>query len=320
MRFYRNLLALVSVIILGTVLTISTFVYFNVKEILTDRAAEKLTAIANLQKIRVENFNKLSMERMEQFTSRLLIKLILDRHNSGKSLDSDHEKGMTIMSETIKNTPIFTAVSLVSLKGEIVVSSDKSLLKKNIKETQIFTDGLKKVIIDRFYLKKEAGLNELMFNLATPLKLNGLVVGMALFEAKADFLSNITANNTDLGDTGEIILAIKQKQKAKFLTKTQFDKDAALKRQMNWDGGEDYISFAKQEKPVIKLDYRNREVISVVREIEGMNWSLIVKIDLDEVYDPIISFLRWMIIMAFIVIIVITTIARFMLKYITKPL
>ncbi len=325
MKIYTKLVLLF--VFISTILTISasTVIYFSAKEILTTQALTHLESVAYLQKERVSTFNAINLERLQQFTSRLLIKLILKRNIDGKPQEKDSAKANKIMNGTKKNTPVFKEVSLLTREGKVLASSNKSLIGQNKANEKIFQLGKEKRVVDLFFMDK----GELTLYMATPLKLDEELVGVAVFKSKVDKLTSLIENYSGQGKSGETMLAKQNEQgQALYITPLKFEKDTALK---------EVIIKDKKKSPIIKalskskekskenilldgVDYRGHKVLAVSQYIDNTGWGIVSKMDQDEVYAPIRSLMGNIIILGVSVVLVAIFLALYFAKSIADPI
>ncbi len=305
MRMFTKLTLLSIFIAIILTFTVSTVIYIYAQQILTDQAINQLQSVADLQKKRVESFNEINLERLQQFTSRLLIKRILRKVINNQVEKADINKAQKIMSETIINAPIFQKVSLLSRDGKVIASSDETMISENLyqqEEVQICLKNEKK-IIDSFFLDSN---NRLGIYLATPLKLDGELVGMALFELKTQKLLDLVQNYSGKGETGETLLAKRNsKGEAILITPRRFGNKNTLIALEENKKSPIIQSLNNEEKVILDaVDYQNNRILAITKHITSSKWGLVTKMNQDEIYSPINLLMFQILISGFLIIVV----------------
>lgn len=117
-----------------------------------------------------------------------------------------------------------------------------------------------------------------------------------------DYLFPMLANWPGSCDTAETILVRREGERLLFMSETRFRKDAVMNLSIPADKIPEPPHIAADDKWSFSegIDYRGEPVITSLRSVPGAQWSMIVKIDTAEVYDPVKSRF-W--IMVFIIIV-----------------
>jgi hypothetical protein len=129
-----------------------------------------------------------------------------------------------------------------------------------------------------------------VFYLTAPIYKNEKLLGMLAFQIDDLKLNTITRDYLDLGQTGEIVLAVQTGPEIFFITPTRNDPSIRFtKRDLFAQSGfEAIVSAGKGNRSSgINLDYRGHKSLASWGYIPRVDWALVVKIDLQEIYAPI---------------------------------
>ncbi|MGB0909826.1 MAG: response regulator [Nitrospirales bacterium] len=158
--------------------------------------------------------------------------------------------------------------------------------------------------------------------LGTPIFRMGGISGVLIFQIGHNRLLKLTQDYTGLGDTGETIIATKVVEQAVFLTPTRHDPQAAFTRT---------VSLDKQvEHPVLRAvlgergvglvhDYRGQEVLAAWKYLPAFRWGLVVKIDTQEAFAPIMRQQRALILLGGILLVVLIVLSFSLAKSLSDP-
>ncbi len=122
---------------------------------------------------------------------------------------------------------------------------------------------------------------------AVPVLRNGRLLGTVAGQLSTDELFSLIDYN-NLGHTGEVVLARKEGDALLVLNPLRHDKNAAFSRKIPLQDSTDLPIFkaVHGETGVSgrQIDYRAKEVAAAWTYLPGLDWGLVVKIDLDEAY------------------------------------
>ncbi len=150
--------------------------------------------------------------------------------------------------------------------------------------------------------------NEYLLGAYTPIMdLNEKIIGILVYEINMNYVYNLSKDTDGLGQTGEIILAKKDGNKVFYLNPLRADSSAALRQYVSI-GDKDVIYMEKSTKGIgsegsgISRDYREKEVLATWRYIPEVDWGIVVKVDLEEVYAPTYRLAQIFLVAGFIII------------------
>ena len=307
-------ITLIPLIILGFV------AYSGAEKEITSQIISKLEALADIQKSRFENANKENAERLTLLTGNLQLNEETDKYNKTPNRESQ-EKIQKILIEAIKGLPSFKEVSIASLNGDIISSTNPKSIGLNLSKYEYFQKGKNANSVTNFS-KDRNGIISL--NIAGPLILDNKTIGVLVVNSDGSNIATIVFNNTGLGETGETLLATKDSNgDTLFLTPVRFDPNAALFRIVPKDKINIPSTHAVNGEEKIMLeaaDYNNIPVIAVTRYIPEAKWGIVAKISQNEVYGPINKLRNLLIFMGIISAVIITFISFSVAKSFTDPI
>ncbi|GMT48848.1 MAG: methyl-accepting chemotaxis protein [bacterium] len=320
MKLQAKLILLFLAISLGSIGILGLVTYFNAKEALTQQTQRHLQSVASLQKHRVESIIKQNIERVSLFTSRLQLRTRLDKINKKEGdLEKHFAKLNKISRGALRSIPSFNTISIVTLKGEIIVSTDSSLVGKNYADKAYFKKGLKGNSADTLALDNKSNL---ITYLAGPLILNKERIGVVIIESRADRLIALVKDYSGLGETGETLLARRDGQgKAVYLTPLRFDKQGALKRTMTKPDSPINYALSQRIGQYTKLiSYENKPVLSSTQYLKDTNWGLAVIISQNEAYAIINRHMYTDLLWGGIIMVFVTVLVFLFARYLVRPI
>ena len=126
--------------------------------------------------------------------------------------------------------------------------------------------------------------------IAAPLEKEGTIIGVLAAQLDIDRVSAIVGDYNGLGQTGEIVVGRKIGEEAVLLTPTRHDSHAAFKRRYRLaEASRQPLAIAVQgvNGEGASKDYLAHDVWAVWRYLPGLNWGMVVKIDVDEAFAPL---------------------------------
>ncbi len=321
MPILQKMLLTVLAIALLPVLLVGGVFYLNSQSMLQRQVFNHLSSTASIQQDRVNNLIKQNNERLESFTSRLQMRISLERYNR-LATAADQAFIQQIIAEAQTHAPTFKTISVLNPEGQVIASSRPTTVGKAYGSRSLVTTGLKgQDVTSNPFVGAD---NMLMIYLVGPLKLNNKLVGVAVIESDASDLLAITKDHAGLGETGETILVQRDSDgNALHLTPLRFDSHATLTRvESKNDGSRPAIrALAGQEGTWTDTsDYRNQPVLAATRKIENANWGLIVKIDRAEAEKPLLQLGDLLLVLLFVISVVVIFVSFSLAHRLNEPL
>lgn len=120
-----------------------------------------------------------------------------------------------------------------------------------------------------------------------PLEYDHRTVGYIRISFHADFLTDLVRDRAGLGETGEWLFAVRDKNgDALFAVPLKFDHKAAFERRVSRERTDVPITQALLGNEIVMSqapDYREEPVLASTRYIEEMDWGLVAKVNESEV-------------------------------------
>ncbi len=241
---------------------------------------EELNAVSSIQKDRINESLERNIERLDGVASRTLLLQSLSNYLQDSDMDN-FVKLENVLTDSLHSIDDFRSVSLFTVDGKMIISTDKSLTDNQYFDDSIFLDGKSKKYITMDYNDKP------LLYLSAPLILDGKLLGIIIIESEANTIISITQDYTGLGESGETFLAKRNSDgDALFITPLRFDPDASFSRtttKYQLDAPITQALLFNENNLLDATDYRGEKVLAVSKYIESTDWGLVAKIDLSEV-------------------------------------
>jgi len=130
------------------------------------------------------------------------------------------------------------------------------------------------------------------FYITMPLIRNNKMLGEMAYQIDEDKITSITRDYLDLGTTGEIVLAVQSGDYAVFITPTRNDPSILFtKKELFGKSNLQILQEAArgQTGNGVGTDYRGIKTVASWSFIPRVDWAIVVKINLSEVLEPIVS-------------------------------
>lgn len=298
---------------------VSTFFYFHAKSTLKTEVLNHLESVSSLQKHRIEGIVEQNLERIGLVSSRTQLRISLNNYLVSK-MDKDREKLQRILNDALGSIRSFNVISILDKTGRVIVSTESSRMSMDYSQHDFISIAHKKNNAGHFFLDTK---NKLEQYLSGPLWLNNSLIGILLIEADAANIVSTISDYSGLGETGESLLGEKNQdgQYVVFLTPTRFDQAAALRRKVDIKNGTSPLVKALSQKPMLTnaVDYREQEVLVATNYINKTNWGLVVKIDEQEAFEPIMVMVKYIVVITLGVMFFVVWVSYALASIISKP-
>lgn len=287
---------------------------------LAERAQQQVESAVAMQKERVAMMMTHNLERLALVLSRTQLRQSL-RAFLVSSSQEQHERITSILADARSSIKQFEAISVTTLDGRVIASTDSGLIGSDQSGQQWFDRASLGPIGDYLFLDRK---EELKILLSGPLLYEGKALGVLFITAVADDLLAITCDYSGLGATGETLLARKNSAGlVQILTPLRFDAAAALTRTYPENEMTYPIVQAVAGKAVQVpwgRDYRDRDVIASTAFIPDPGWGLVVKIDRDEALAPVNRLQIFLVCVLALSLALTSAVSWWLSQTITKPL
>ena len=284
----RTKLIIIFLIISIVPLTIfGTLNYLNTEQALTKETLNKLETLATLQEKNIQNLVDQNLEKLNLVSSRLQLKVELDKYNNNKGNKTQSQQFITRIINPVKSeSKSFEDIYILSPMGQIVASTNNASIGMDHSTDEFFIKGSKQNDVTIFFKDPQGNLR---VYLTGPLILNGnKLVGVVSIISNLDTLLSQIQTYEGLGQTGEFNLVKRDDNgDALLINPLRFDPAAALTLRVDKDDVQrpTIQALLKNEKTFTNIvDYLGVPVLAVTRYIEGVDWGLVAKIDKAEAF------------------------------------
>lgn len=279
------------VMVLVSLLVTGIFSYVITEKALTRQVFNQLQSVAAIQQNRVKAIMDQNLERLLLVSSRTQLRLTLASFLENPK--SEYQDKMNrILVDARGAISSFEDISVLTLTGEVVASTDPAKIGSQYPDEEFFVRGRTDNTVDIFYLDEDT---DIRLHLSGPLYLEKKVLGVVAIEADVDIIVSLVNDYSGLGETGETILARRDADgNAQFLMPLRFDQRAALRRKVSSDDLKAPVTQALLGNEKLysdAVDYRGHSVLAVTRYMDKLGWGLVVKMDTSEAFASI-SLLR----------------------------
>ncbi|MBF0553187.1 MAG: PAS domain S-box protein [Nitrospirae bacterium] len=299
---------------------IGLIVYNHSKNSLFAEVENHLMETASIQSSRILMMIERYTDAMKMLANRPALKGNLALYN--KTGDANALKYIDeSIGQIMESIPMFHEISILDTDRKVVSSSDISTVGRVFKENEVLTQkyencGYSDVI------KGHDNFPDLRFS--CHLRLNNKIVGFVTAVVHGDFLNEITGDYSNLGKTGETVVAkMDEAGDALFIVPLRFDSNAAFNRKVSKEDTNVLITQAlkKQNNQFREYkDYNGVPVYGVTGYLVKTNWGIVVKVYASEIMEPLVG-LRNILIYSYLFIIgTLIIVAVIVSRRITAPL
>lgn len=199
----------------------------------------------------------------------------------------------------------FDDLFLISPDGDIVFSVKKeddlgtNISTGTLKDSQladVYAKALSHSHIEMSDFSFYAPSGEPAAFFAAPIKQHDSIIGVVAIQLSISQLYEYSSDYTNLGETGEIVVAQRRADHAELITPLRFDAGAAFQRKVTIGSPEALpIQYAVQGQSGqgYSIDYRGKEILAMWNYLDSMRLGIVVKIDKDEAFSHISHLEQW---------------------------
>jgi two-component system sensor histidine kinase ResE len=268
--------------------------FFAARRVVVARVTAQLTSLAQVQEKRVLEMLDRYIEQVKLVTSRTQLRRSISLYEQSGDI-SEVARVRSILSDALHSTQSIQEITLYDRRGSLITSvSSAEAREEFVSRGRSFDTTLGSAHRLSRIFKDENNL--LRVELVGPLVLEHDTIGYIEMVMSAAPVVAITEDHSGLGETGEVLLAAKNKAgDALFLTPLRSDAGAALTRGIPQTDVTNPTVIAIAGSEVVLTDardYRGKRVFAVTRYIEPLEWGLVTKIDSDEALAPLLALVR----------------------------
>ncbi len=281
-----RLILILIVMLLIISIIIGLTVYVLTRNILRDTALANLEALASAKNSAIENQIEEYLAFHEIFIDTNTVNNI-SQLLVAKGEESEQKKEIlrkSLRSQMVKIQDLHR-VDVANMEEIIIVSTSQELEGILVEDKFNFNNGMPKKSVSRIFIEK----GKMFFVHTEPiLDFNGEIIAVIFLNWKADAIFEITGEYTGLGNTGETVLGLRQEDKIHFLAPLRFSPDLEKIEPINISGEQAQPMIhatAGQSGTISAKDYRNVSVIAAYRPLKIVDWGVVVKQDVKEIFS-----------------------------------
>ena len=291
----RKLLLFSLCISLLPILIITIIFYLSAKGSLEHQINQKMIAVAESKALHVEAFLDSIRGRTMDFSSDgyIMNKLDIIRLEALLAQDAVINLSTHLKDNKMPLDPDIVAITILNKAGTVVASTIKSVIGKDFSDReeyiQITGKGLT-IFTHHQHFSEYLGINSM--EVAAPITSmeDGETRGIIINAYKEDLINKITSNRKGMGNSGEIVIGVKDGDNIQFINSLKYSPEAAttLKILLHEEAAVPMrLALEGNYGTIIGPDYRDIDVIAAYQHIPSMGWGLVAKMDKSEAFKPL---------------------------------
>jgi len=305
-----------SVAFLGAIFG-TTSNYLSSTKIIKNNILSHLETTAADRSNHIETYLKQNIERLKLVTSRNKLRSTLKIYNQNPTQDLV-DTMQEIIADAKDSVEEIERICIVGLDGFIITSTNEKFLGIDVHNKDFFINGK---IKNDIYFVKENGVYKIF--VSGPFTLDGELIGVGITVVSSDLLELIVKDKNGLGETGEVLIAIKEEGNRKYIFERLFEKEAVPQELESPLVAEPMKQALAGKTNIFEntLDYRNKAVFAASEYIKTGKLGLVVKIDKSETMGNIKNQLLINYILIFIIIVfTVTLVGIFIANTVVSPI
>lgn len=273
MKISQKLILLFLTIALLPIVCVGVLSYSTTQRTLTEVIEKQIKNTAEREALKINNLAEQNYQTLTIFTVRQQLRFNADAYLQTKQPAAQAALN-TLLNDIRLDNRNFRRIHIADMQGIIIGSSDKRFIGKDYADTEVFIKGKERSDVSIFFKDIDGGLTQYLTAPVYSSNLTDRQIGVAIIENQAESYLLILQDYSDLGETGEAFLQRKlDSGELEYITPSRFNSDLAL---------------TPVQQTAADQDYRGHTVVETEREITNMPWILVIKIDQDEIYSPIV--------------------------------
>ncbi|MGR3302466.1 MAG: sensor histidine kinase [Candidatus Scalindua sp.] len=292
----NKLLVFALSISLVPIFVITPVYYLSARKALKQQISEKMIAVAESKKLHVETFLNAIEARATDFSSDGFIRDSLNIINRKGLLKQDAVINLNkhIKDNKLPLDPDMASITILDKAGMVVASTVESIIGKDFSDYEeyvhVMDKDINKVFTHRPHFSEYLGQNAM--DVAAPIisMESGESIGIIMNAYKHAIIDNITSNRKGMGDSGEIVLGLRDGDNIQYLNSLRYAPGAALtlKIPLEEEASEPMrLALEGHSGTIIGPDYRGTIVIAAYQHIPAMHWGLVAKMDRAEAFESL---------------------------------
>jgi signal transduction histidine kinase len=278
------------------IIVISVVYYYSARRELKQQIVEKMIAIAESKALHVNAFLNAIEGRCIDFSSDGYIRNELGKIKLNGSIDQDSIVNLSkhIRDRKMPLDPDIVAITILDSAGTVAASTVESVIGEDFSDHEefVYIVGKNKKEVFTHHPHFQEYLSHNTMEVAAPITSmeSGQTIGIIINAYNQELINKITSNRKGMGNSGEIVIGMKNGDNIQFINSLKYaldgaiplkiylDEDAAMPMRLALDG---------KYGTVIGHDYRDIYVIAAYQHIPSMEWGLVAKMDRKEAFEPL---------------------------------
>ena len=276
----------------------------------------RLASVAESRRDYVREWIGRQQDRVDVFATRGVLRNFLEKHVAKKAVEPQRTQSQENLDGHVRAGAAITA-RIASREGRVLLSSEKDDLGRDVTGDPVFVAGL----VAPFVGTPRRAEGRMVVDVAAPSRwIDGTrgTIGVVMLTLDATPLAQALRATTGLGQTGEVMLGVREGGQARFLFPLRH-RDDALTAPLA-DVPAMAAALEGREQIQHALDYRGEPVLAAGRTIGYGDWVLVVKMDEAEAYAPIVRALRYAVAIGAIVMLFGLAAAWVLARGFTRPI
>lgn len=293
----KNKLLLFSLCIsLVPIIVITVVYYHSARKELKQQIIEKMIAVAESKTLHIEAFLNAIEGRCIDFSSDGYIRDKLHKINHKDTLNQDLIINLSkhIKDRKMPLDPDIIAITILDKTGAVAASTVPSIIGEDFSshEEYIHFAGKNKTGVFTHSPHFQEYLGHDSIEVAAPVisMVSGQMIGVIINAYQQNMIDNITSNRKGMGDSGEIVIGVKDADLIHFMNSLRYapDNNRIIKVPLSEETAKPMrLALEGHDGTVIGRDYRGVSVIAAYQSIPSMDWGLVVKMDKAEAFTPL---------------------------------
>jgi PAS domain S-box-containing protein len=276
--------------------------YNNVRQLIV---AEKTTELTTIAKLKADQITEWRKERIGDATvihHNIMLADRLQAYLAGLAPKTVPDE-LKVWLESLRSSYGYHSAALYKTDGTLLVSATEPTNPADFIPRQIIEKIVLKPVVTLNYFQRDENAGPIHLNLMVPV---GHTIGkqfktIAVLVLDIDphqFLYPLIQNWPTKSASAETLLVKRSGDEVLFLNELRHRSGTALNLRIPLtDSSMPAVRAALGQEGVFESkDYRNVGVLSVTRKIPGSLWAIVAKVDLSEIYEPIKTRARWVLI------------------------
>ncbi len=323
MKIRTKTLLTTFIVIFITGMTAITVSHTISKNILKRQIYNHLETAAKSRALHVETFlNKEKMLVLQLSESKIIKRLL-----SSSKTDVDYNNKLKIVIKRLKNSANINKeiydITALDTCGMVIASSAEERIGLDRSDDPYFTNGRSGFYVKDIYFPRIFKRVPLITMSAPVLKdITPDLAGVLVIRFRLNYLNDITADRTGLGETGEVYLI---NRGGYMITPSRLVADAVLRQKVDTCKSRKCLKLSEgkkagREEINVYEDYSGRIVLGTHRRIEGMGWCLLAEIGEKEAFAPVARLNKTMFLILGVLLAVGVMLSLHVSKALTKPI